>query len=100
MAEALRGTERQARSITRLVVGRANEERERSALLDILKPLATAKEPRAQSYPKYPDGGDVPYDLYWDERQEHLWSAVPDALELIDHLSVHQQPATPAGRDA
>lgn len=88
LAEALHGSEREARTTTQMIVGRANP-RQQDALRALLQPLhlpagSSAIHPFAASNDP---GWDLPFELYPGEgRETHRWSAIPDALELIDHL--------------
>ncbi len=92
LGEAVRGSEREAYTMARLIVGRARtgdkKDVQADALLALLRPFSDPGHPkRAQPYATYPQGGDLPFDLYWgSDPKAHRWSAIPDVLELIDHL--------------
>ena len=92
LAEALHGSEREAHTTTQLVVSRAKATAgrdQRAALSALLQPLSSA-DPRESVRP-YVTSADVgwglPFALYpGSGAAAHRWSAVPDAMELIDHL--------------
>ncbi|WP_437876883.1 Cas10/Cmr2 second palm domain-containing protein [Sorangium sp. So ce513] len=85
LAEAVRGSEREARTMTRLIVGRAKPGAQRAALLGLLRPLHDDGAPaRPTPYTTGPDPEwDLPFELFPDSRR---WSVLPDAIELLDHL--------------
>ncbi|WP_437600237.1 hypothetical protein WMF28_01590 [Sorangium sp. So ce590] len=84
LAEAVRGSEREARTMTRLIVGRARTDAEHAALCGLLRPLHDDAPARTLPYTTCPDPAwDLPFGLYPDS---HRWSVIPDAIELLDHL--------------
>ncbi|WP_437743773.1 hypothetical protein WMF39_01480 [Sorangium sp. So ce1504] len=85
LAEAVRGSEREARTMTRLIVGRARTDAEHAALSGLLRPLHDDGAPaRSIPYTTGPDPAwDLPFVLYPGSRR---WSVIPDAIELLDHL--------------
>lgn len=85
LAEAVRGSEREALTMTRLIVGRARTDAQRAALYGLLRPLHDDNAPaRAMPYTSSRDPTwDLPFELY---PAAHRWSVIPDAIELLDHL--------------
>ncbi len=90
LAEAIQGSRREAHTMTQLVVGRAKAtptEDQKAALLALLQPPGIPG--RAGGLRPFLSRADMedelPFDLY-DQPDEHRWSPIPDALELIDHL--------------